>query len=63
MAKFAVRTAAILGLLTVAACETSDLGRAGIGAGSADPTKPLLLDSERIPPASESVVIPTLHSG
>ncbi|WP_370270331.1 hypothetical protein [Nioella sp.] len=34
MAKFAVRTAAILGLLTVAACETSDLGRAGIEAGS-----------------------------
>jgi len=34
MAKYALRTAAILGLLTVAACETSDLGRAGIGAGS-----------------------------
>jgi hypothetical protein len=34
MAKYALRTAAILGLLTVAACETSDLGCAGIGAGS-----------------------------
>ena len=34
MAKTAIRLAAILGLFTVAACETSDLGRAGMGAGT-----------------------------
>ena len=34
MAKTAIRLAAILGLFTVAACETSDLCRAGMGAGT-----------------------------
>lgn len=34
MAKTTIRIAAILGLFTVAACESSDLSRAGIGAGT-----------------------------
>jgi hypothetical protein len=34
MAKTAIRVAAILGLFTVAACESSDLSRGAIGAGS-----------------------------
>ncbi len=33
MGKNIIRVAAVLGLFTVAACETSDLGRAGLGAG------------------------------
>lgn len=33
MAKTVLSIAAVLGLFTVAACETSDIGRAGLGAG------------------------------
>ncbi|GGG63573.1 hypothetical protein GCM10011415_07510 [Salipiger pallidus] len=34
MGKTIIRTVAVLGLFTVAACETSDLPRAGMGAGA-----------------------------
>ncbi|EPX85165.1 hypothetical protein [Salipiger mucosus] len=34
MGKHAIRLAAVLGLAAVAACESSDLPRAGLGAGA-----------------------------